>query len=325
MEIREANESDIPRIVELLRASLGESLMPKSVEYWRWKHINNPFGPSPVLLALENDAVIGVRAFMRWDWRNDDITIRAVRAVDTATHPDHQGKGIFRKLTMALLDVCKQRGLHLVFNTPNEKSLPGYLKMGWQKTGNLPVQLRLPTPGALGRRLVNALPSVDTWDGGDSITNAISLISERGILQKSTHANGAIITDYSSEYLRWRYLDVPVVKYMAQSIDTKHGGAALFFRLKKSSLGVECRITDCVLETPKLIPTVQKQIRQLAKETRATYVTIDGLQSKSLLGNWSVKISGGPIVTTREISTDAVEKFRNFAVWTPSLGDLELF
>jgi N-acetylglutamate synthase-like GNAT family acetyltransferase len=52
MEIRPAHENDIPAIVELLKLSLGESLMPKSEAFWRWKHIDNPFGKSPVILGV---------------------------------------------------------------------------------------------------------------------------------------------------------------------------------------------------------------------------------------------------------------------------------
>src|SRR5688572_1153461 len=106
MEIRIATARDIDAIVQLLKESLGESLLPKSTEYWQWKHVNNPFGASPVLLAVEGDKIIGVRAFMCWKWRQGDNIINAVRAVDTATHSDHQGKGVFSKLTLKLLERC---------------------------------------------------------------------------------------------------------------------------------------------------------------------------------------------------------------------------
>ena len=127
MEVREATEEDIPAIVNLLKQSLGESLMPKSEKYWRWKHLENPFGKSPVLLCWEGKTLIGVRAFLRWEWALQGKVIRAVRAVDTATHPDYQGKGIFKKLTLSLVDTCTKAGDKFVFNTPNKQSKPGYL------------------------------------------------------------------------------------------------------------------------------------------------------------------------------------------------------
>ena len=53
MHIRQATDEDIPRIISLLKKSLGEAI-PKSETYWNWKHQNNPFGKSYVLLTEEN-------------------------------------------------------------------------------------------------------------------------------------------------------------------------------------------------------------------------------------------------------------------------------
>ena len=64
------------------------------------------------------------------------------RAVDTATDPDFQGRGIFTRLTLEALDALPAEGVELVFNTPNARSLPGYLKMGWQEVGRLPAAVR---------------------------------------------------------------------------------------------------------------------------------------------------------------------------------------
>ena len=97
MDIRAAQPQDTPAIIEILKKSLGESLIPITENLWSWKHEQNPFGKSFVLLALENAELIGVRAFMRWRWQWNGKEFEAIRAVDTATHPDHQGKGIFKK------------------------------------------------------------------------------------------------------------------------------------------------------------------------------------------------------------------------------------
>ncbi len=143
MQIREATENDIPGILNVLKASLGESSSKKTEEVWRYKHIENPFGKSLVLIAAENEEIIGVRAFMRWQWQKEDKVYSAFRAVDTATHPSHQGKGIFKKLTLKALEIGKERGDHFVFNTPNTQSKPGYIKMGWKEVDKLKIQLRL--------------------------------------------------------------------------------------------------------------------------------------------------------------------------------------
>jgi hypothetical protein len=40
-------------MIGLLKKSLGEGLIPKSEALWNWKHEQNPFGASFVLLAEE--------------------------------------------------------------------------------------------------------------------------------------------------------------------------------------------------------------------------------------------------------------------------------
>ena len=92
MQIRKGNPEDIPQIIDLLRVSLGESLIPKSIELWQWKHQDNPFGASPVILAEEKGALIGIRVFLKWEYSWGGKVISACRAVDTAVHPNFQGK-----------------------------------------------------------------------------------------------------------------------------------------------------------------------------------------------------------------------------------------
>ena len=129
--------------------------------FFEWKHQENPFGPSPGLVAHADGRLVGVRLFLRWELRAGERTFHAVRAVDTATDPEFQGRGIFRRLTLGLLQQLDEGGdLDLVFNTPNANSRPGYLKMGWQDVGSIPVKLSPVRPVALlrgvraaGRRL----------------------------------------------------------------------------------------------------------------------------------------------------------------------------
>jgi GNAT superfamily N-acetyltransferase len=130
MEITQAQDSDINEIISLLKISLGEALMPKSEAYFIWKHFKNPFGKSLILLAKENGKIIGIRAFMLWSWINVETIVTSVRAVDTATHPDYQGKGVFKKLTLEAVKKSIDEKFSFVFNTPNPISMIGYLKIG---------------------------------------------------------------------------------------------------------------------------------------------------------------------------------------------------
>src|SRR5882672_10599896 len=223
MDIRPAREDDIPGVVGLLKRSLGEGLMPKSEEFWRWKHVDNPFGPSPVLVALEGERIIGVRAFLRWEWTRKQELFRAVRAVDTATDPDFQGRGIFSKLTLNLVDTCKHEGIDFVFNTPNDQSKPGYLKMGWKDAGKLAVTIGYPL--AVHRHTMNSseipLGEMMSYPGMEALVNLKS------------HQGNFLITRFSVRYLRWRYLDCTTIDYYCLNDFAGEASFAVIYRIKR--------------------------------------------------------------------------------------------
>ena len=46
----------------------------------------------------------------------------------TVTHPDHRGKGLFRKLAKTTYDYAKENGFEFVLGVANANSFPGYMK-----------------------------------------------------------------------------------------------------------------------------------------------------------------------------------------------------
>jgi N-acetylglutamate synthase-like GNAT family acetyltransferase len=329
MEIREAVEADIPAIVSLLKMSLGESLLPKSEQYWRWKHIDNPFGASPVLIAVTDHQLVGVRAFMRWAWSSSKGRVESVRAVDTATHPDFQGKGIFSKLTKALLDESKKKKYQLVFNTPNSKSMPGYLKMGWEKAGKLPVSLNIVSPIKMLANLAvkNNQPLVQKKENDLSYflshKNLPSLVE---ICQKTSSAK--FTTAHTVSSLKWRYQDVPIGQYYAAGIERQHIlESVIFYRIKHSRMGRELRVTDAFVSSPGSHKELKAILKNKIHDHNADYVTFGALTNlnflKSLFSVDQQLLS--PIVTVRQIQDIELDDFRKFNQWAPSLGDLELF
>jgi N-acetylglutamate synthase-like GNAT family acetyltransferase len=319
MIVRKATENDIPAIVALLKTSLGESLMPKSEGYWRWKHIDNPFGPSPVLLAEDDGKIVGVRAFMTWQWEHNGDILRAVRAVDTATDPNHQGKGIFKKLTLAMVDECKLNGVHFIFNTPNTQSRPGYLKMGWEDAGRVPVQM---TPirilGMLKAALGNPSPVASA-----EVSNLLNDPAIDELIVSDKIHRRKIGTAYTTAYLKWRYLDVPVVKYIGFRYTNGTERTCVIGRIKPSRLGNEFRITDFFSSEATISSGSWKELKRFATQAGADYLTSSGLAGERL--SFGMTLKQGPITTIRNLNLRDNSQLSGFNHWAPSLGDLELF
>ena len=317
MTIRRAAEEDVSRIVDLLKLSLGESLIPKSERYWHWKHLENPFGPSPVLVMEDQGLPIGVRAFMQWQWTSEGQIWKALRAVDTATHPDYRGKGIFKKLTMTLVEQCNAEGYNFIFNTPNAQSKPGYLKMGWMEVGKLPVRI-LPVLNHkhwLGKAKVCQIANEHQFGTSDKWPLWVDQIRLPG-----TH------TPYSSAYLNWRYARVPVADY--GRIFDPDQKLAIIFRVKITKGRRELRLAEILSQDP-VIPQgeLANVLGQLKKAYRPAFLSWSGLQTRISPAMSFIAKQIGPLVTKRNLSMneESLKTIISFANWKPSLGDLELF
>src|SRR5947199_7070932 len=107
--------------------------------------------------------MVCVRTFVRWRFGGVGTggEVLDVRGVDTATSPIVQRKGIFSRLTTRALDAAESEGVAFVFNTPNDRSLPGYLKLGWRQLGDRKLRARVRRPD----RLVRAAASRDLRSG----------------------------------------------------------------------------------------------------------------------------------------------------------------
>ncbi|MFC5624558.1 GNAT family N-acetyltransferase [Algoriphagus winogradskyi] len=312
MQIRKAISSDLPAIIKLLRTSLGESMIPKSEELWHWKHVANPFGTSPILLAEDNGMICGVRVFLRWEFLQGEEIIKACRAVDTAIHPDYQGKGIFKNLTLSLIEELKSEGVDLIYNTPNTQSMPGYLKMGWEKWGKLPLKIHFNL--SVGKSKNQSQTS--DWS---SISDLIKKI------EHTSFSTNLIRTNLVTGYIHWRYITCPLFPYDFISDSESY---LLIYRIKEGKIGRELRIVD-FFQLSDFGENEKKQLntrlKTIEKNEKVRFTSYSGLQfGKELpieMGLMPV-MSIGPEVTLRKVglSEDLLQR-----PWGWSLGDLEVF
>lgn len=264
MDIRAATANDIPAILDLFRQSLGEEGGIPEHAFWRWKHEHNPFGVSPTLLAFSDHTLVGLRTFMRWRYVHAGAPLAAYRAVDTATHPAHQGRGIFKKLTLQAVKALEQGEPTFIFNTPNDKSKPGYLKMGWQELGKPPLYVQPRPLSFLYRAPKNdaAAPGSTNWNE----TQFAPVLARLCARMKDMHRE-LILTDYSPDFLRWRYRDIPGFSYQCMVEEAGQEACALFFRIKQTGGLREMRIAD-VLVTSK---QSRRLLRHLLKKACAAF------------------------------------------------------
>lgn len=322
LRIRPATMADRPAIIELCRASLGWVEEDPNEAFFSWKHDQNPFGASPSWVAVTPDgSLAGVRVFLRWAFTSPDgRSVSAVRAVDTATHPDWQGKGIFTRLTLGGLEQLADEGLDVVFNTPNDQSRPGYLKMGWSEVGRVPVALRVRSV-TRAPRLVGARAAADLWsrpvDVALDASEALSAHDELQRLLDAVDTPRGLATARSVEYLQWRYSFEPL-RYRALPLGDHLRDGLVLFRVRRRGTATE--LTICDVLAPRGA-SARSAIGYLLRRSDADYAirchgpgsARDGFVPASRLG---------PILTWRPVNRPGVPSLSELSL---TLGDVELF
>ena len=319
--MRRASVADLPDVLALLRRSLRWT--DDDTRFLEWKHLQNPFGQSPMWVAVVGSRVVGFRAFLRWELAAPDgRVVPAARAVDTATDPDFQGLGIFTRLTLAALDELATDGVELVFNTPNRQSLPGYLKMGWREVGQLPAAVRptrwrFATVAATARRAAGRA-GVPSSVGVPAAAGLADPASVERLLGRIPPASG-LTTRRTPAYLAWRYGN-PELGYRA----LLHGASAedglLSVRLRSRGRAVECAVDEALVPGESGAGAAERALLdRLARSREADYLI--RLQERVTRDRFLRLPHVGPVLVCRSL-LDASLPDRSG--WALSMGDVEL-
>ena len=322
LAIRPYREEDEASVVELLTASLGAGpLGERTAGFFRWKHVENPFGTSVMLVAEEEGRIVGLRAFMRWELRAGSETVRAVRAVDTATHPDHQGRGIFSRLTREALEILRG-DTDLVFNTPNEKSGPGYLKLGWRPVGRLGMSVRPRRPRLPGHP--EGPPSAEAPPAASVLED--SRLPE--LLERPERDDRRLETERNLSFLTWRYGESPL-DYRA--VVDESGGelrGMAFLRVRPRGHLWQTSIGDVILPRGDL-GAARRLIRAASRSARSDFVACrlpggsTAARAAATLG--FVRAPGGIRFVVNPLREGLLPDPTDLRSWALRLGDVEVF
>jgi GNAT superfamily N-acetyltransferase len=324
LEIRRATPDDRPAIIDLGTRTLGWLGDAEERAFFAWKHEQNPFGPSPEWVACDRHRVIGFRTFMRWEFVKDGrSTIRAVRAVDTATDPQYQGRGVFTRLTLAALDELRDEEIEFVFNTPNQRSLPGYLKMGWHTVGRLPASVRPTRLASIVSVLRARAPAERTSvvvRVGAAPRDAFADRDALAALLATLPALPGLATARSPDYLAWRY-GLERLHYRVFLATDSIADGFVAFRLRRRGAAIEAVVGDLVVPGGRS-DVARSLIRRLARTEAADYLL--ALEPRWLAPGPFVRLPRtGPVLTARPVA--ATNPPLPLHRWHFSMGDIEMF
>jgi GNAT superfamily N-acetyltransferase len=310
LTIRPAAAEDRASMIEVAVRALGWRGDERDRAFFSWKHDDNPFGPSPAWVATDQGRIVGFRTLLRWEFSRAGERLRVVRAVDTASHPDHQGKGIFRRLTLTAVAELTASGFDAVYNTPNARSRPGYLKMGWKELGRPALGAR-PRGLAATLRMARSKEAAEKWSEASTVGQPAAEVLRDAALDSllaGLPPPSGWATPRTTGYLRWRYGFEPL---HYRIVDVRDGLAV--FRVRRRGPSREIALCEWLAPGPDR-PGLRRLVRAAGDYLVASDLGLaHGLVPLPRLG---------PIVTWRPLARPDVPALADF---TFRLGDLELF
>jgi GNAT superfamily N-acetyltransferase len=118
--------------------------------YLHWLYLDNPDGRAVGFDAWDGDRLAGHYACIPAAARIDGQAARVLLSLNTATHPDYQGQGLFTKLAQMSYQQGMQSGYQGVYGVANASSTPGFIrKLQFQLVRPLEARIGI---GSLGAR-----------------------------------------------------------------------------------------------------------------------------------------------------------------------------
>ncbi|WP_367362920.1 GNAT family N-acetyltransferase [Mesotoga sp.] len=269
--IREASPADTDQILALMDEVFSKQqyfASTRSRESWNWKYEKNVFGKPIHIVVTSDERIVGFRSFWPWELACRGQVLKAYQPVDTVVHPDYQGQGLFTKLTVKALKQATEIGTDLLFNFPNQNSMPGYLKLGWNYVAKLPWLVKPLRPFHLLKTLKNKEKATPIeLDEKYRITPEMcdELIERESF-------DGLLRTRQSKEFLWWRYGENLFFKYGALQIKEGRKKLSAIFEVNQKGTRREMIIVD-ILGSSELIKKLFKELVIVAKSMNVDFMT----------------------------------------------------
>lgn len=221
LEVRPAGPDDLKAIRDLYRAVRGNN-RPEEFDRWRW--FGAPDGECPMAIALDGEVIAGFYTLWPVRLRIGDRSVLGGQSMDTMTHPDYQGRGIFTTVAKACYEIAAVRGFQVLYGFPNALSYTGFVRrLNWDHTGDIRHWIRVLRPsrhprvhGCVGPIADLAARLLPRGSGGRDL--AISFgppkTDERARLLQNSHSDLDLChIDRTPEWLDWRYTDAAFHDY----------------------------------------------------------------------------------------------------------------
>lgn len=173
-----------------------------TLDHWKWKFTESPSGKAVIKLMFDGDKLIGHYAAIPMNMQVKNKLVKAVLSVNTMTHPDYRGYGIFAYLGKETYRVCEQKGFKFVYGFPNNNIYQSRIKkLGWKGYGKMSI---------LTKDLESEAASIYS---AKKVYEVYEFDTRVNLLWEKVKNSYPVIVIRTKEFLNWRFTNHPTVKY----------------------------------------------------------------------------------------------------------------
>lgn len=130
---------DMQRLVDLQNA-VYEGVHVFNSDLFKFWYLDNPNGKVISYNAIAGNVIAAHYAIIPIKMNIGNRVVRGALSMATVTHPEHRGKGLFKKLAQRTYECAKDEGCEFVVGVANANSFPGFIKhLGFYEVGQLEV------------------------------------------------------------------------------------------------------------------------------------------------------------------------------------------
>lgn len=207
------------------------------------RYLQSPVGDLWMYVALEGDRIIANYSVSPSYLQFGDKTIKCALSLNTMTHPEFVGQGLFVQLAQRLYAELKQQGYGMVYGFPNYISNRTFCtKLGWKD--------------------IYEIPTMELIVEKEFPYNPSNILLSTGFdVQQTTTRRLAVAK--TEDYLNWRYKNKPYTEYSL--VKTVNDGWMVWKRYQNMINIVELH-PESVEDLTDMIGYVSSLVKELGLE-----------------------------------------------------------
>jgi GNAT superfamily N-acetyltransferase len=294
---------------------------------FRWKHLESPFGPSVMVVAEAEGAVIGFQALLRWPVAAGRGTLETARGADIAVDPAQRGRGVAGALLRAAAAAIAGEAA-FAFSNPNAMSDPMLVKLGRRPVGPFGVLVRPRRPlrmlrARLSATASGAAPAIAAETAAEALGDSAELAS---LLQEVPAAAGRFATALDPAYLRWRYGSVGDYRAIRVHDGGRLRGLAIFRVVPKGPLWASavCEVLAAGDDAAVLRRLLRDALAAAPVDYAISHFPEGSAARRAAFRTGFARTTGGHRLLVNQLEPDIDPDPADTASWALSYGDLEL-